>query len=602
MLAVGGEASAGIGSAANSSCGSVTFFNGSIDVRGGTGLGVGWGEYGGASRLEQLTIYGGDIQARGTSDGSGIGSGRGYSGTSTIGNLTIVSGNITASSSSSDGYGSGIGTGYGFSGTSMIENLTIMNGNITASSSSSDGSGIGTGYGSSNGPSMIGNLTIMNGNITASSSFYGSGIGTGYGFSNGISMIGNLTIMNGNITTSSSSSGYDSRIGTGSAISNGISMIGNLTIMNGNITASSSYDGSGIGTGSASSNGTSMIGNLTIMNGNITASSSSSYGYGSGIGTGRGADDGISVIETLSVSGGRIRANGSEAGIGQGFEGSKIKLLRFSGIVVLFCTTMNEGKFPISASSIILSDTSLTIITPQNRVFSVNPFHEGSLNLSIFYGSVTSANSEPLWLLNSTFLQIGNISVPISRFWTFCISGICEERCIEIESTTVRSLIFSVRSQGNYSIRGLNEGLIGLFETETGLSSFDVSSNFPFIPEAHFIIEKSPTFSLSVDFHSMRSESGIRTSESGIRTSESRIRTSKSRIRTSKSRVQTNESGVPSSEAGALTNEGLSGGAITVIVVVCAVVVGLIVGMVIFVLKKQPRYDWTRESTSSLDP
>jgi hypothetical protein len=89
--------------------------------------------------------------------------------------------------------------------------------------------------------------------------------------------------------------------------------------------------------------------------------------------------------------------NGTESGIGSGFEGSEVKLLRLSGTLNLFCTVMKTTKFPINASSIFLFDTSLTITTPQNRIFGVNPFGEGSLNLRFVYGKVTSTDSEPLW-------------------------------------------------------------------------------------------------------------------------------------------------------------------------------------------------------------
>jgi hypothetical protein len=336
-----------------------------------------------------------------------------------IGNLMILSGNITARGSST-GCGSGIGTAYSESsgGSSKIENLTIMSGNITASSvSNNHGSGIGTGYGYYSGTAMIGNLLIVSGNITASSSYYGSGIGTGYGHSSGTAMIGNLTIVSGNITASSSN--YGSGIGTGYVY----------------------YE---------MAKGTSRIGNLTIVCGNITANSSH---YGSGIGTGCGQEEGISVIETLSILGGKIKAKGTESGIGSGFERSEVKLLRFSGTVNLFCTVTNKTKFPINASSIVLSSTSLMITTAQNRIFGVNPFREGSLNLSFVYENVTSAGSEPLSLLNLRFLQIGNVSLPISNFWRFCVSGIGHENCIDVESTAVKSLLFSVPSEGNYSIR-----------------------------------------------------------------------------------------------------------------------------------------------------
>jgi hypothetical protein len=300
-------------------------------------------------------------------------------------------------------------------------------------------------------------------------------------------MIGNLTIVSGNITASSSS--YGSGIGTGRTEGDGVSMIGNLTIVSGNIRTSSSSFGSGIGTGLGDNGGTSKIENLTIVSGNITASSSSS---GSGIGTGIG-ESGTSVIETLSVLGGKIRVNGTQSGIGSGFEGSEVTLLGFSGTVILFCTVTDTNKFPINASSIVLSDTLLTITTPQNRVFGGTAIRQSSLNLSIVYETVTSADSEPLWLLNSTFLQIGNVSLPNCEFWRFCVSGNDQEICISGESTAVKSLLFSVPSQGSYSVRASNEVLIGFIEADSALSSFNVWSNFSFIPEGYFVVDSSPT-------------------------------------------------------------------------------------------------------------
>jgi hypothetical protein len=109
------------------------------------------------------------------------------------------------------------------------------------------------------------------------------------------------------------------------------------------------------------------------------------------------------------------------------------------------------------------------ITTSHNRVFGVSPLREGYLNLTLAYEKLTSRGSEPLWLLNSTFVQIGNISLPISNFWKFCVSGIDYENCIDIESTKVKSLIFSVPSQGDYSIQTLNNGFRELIDIESDL-------------------------------------------------------------------------------------------------------------------------------------
>jgi hypothetical protein len=228
--------------------------------------------------------------------------------------------------------------------------------------------------------------------------------------------------------------------------------------MSGNIIASSSGGGSGIGTGYSSFSGTSTVTNLMIMSGNITASSS---GGCSGIGTGNSSIGGVSTVG----------------------------LLKISGTVILFCT----GSFPINASSIILSNTSLTITTPQNRVFAENPLREDLLNLSIAYETVTSKGLESVESLNSTFLQIGNVSLPDSNFWTFCLSGIIQENCFNIRSTEVKSFLFSVPLEGNYSIRAFNDDLMGFIGTDAGLYPFDVSSDFLFVPNAYFIPDSSKT-------------------------------------------------------------------------------------------------------------
>jgi hypothetical protein len=119
----------------------------------------------------------------------------------------------------------------------------------------------------------------------------------------------------------------------------------------------------------------------------------------------------------------------------------------------------------------------------------------------------------------------------------------------------VKSLLFSVPSQGNYSIQAFSDGLMGVLETSGGLYSFDVSS-YIFISEVSFSPRSSPTLaatqtrsrtvlaSPSVNFHS-----------------------------------RTSEIAPPASES-------LSGGTIAVIVAGSVVVVGAVVAGAIFVLKK----------------
>jgi hypothetical protein len=90
------------------------------------------------------------------------------------------------------------------------------------------------------------------------------------------------------------------------------------------------------------------------------------------------------------------------------------------------------------------------------------------------YGTVTTQETEPLSGVNATLLQIGNITAPLSRDWTVCISGENREGCYATHSSVVRSLLVSIPSQGNYSVKMLNDALYGVLERDGGLSTFVV--------------------------------------------------------------------------------------------------------------------------------
>jgi hypothetical protein len=63
LYVTGTKTSAGTGTSRSGTCGWVTILNGSVDSRGGTGIGTGWSESGSHSKLEGLTIHDGSIQA-----------------------------------------------------------------------------------------------------------------------------------------------------------------------------------------------------------------------------------------------------------------------------------------------------------------------------------------------------------------------------------------------------------------------------------------------------------------------------------------------------------------------------------------------------------
>jgi hypothetical protein len=277
-------------------------------------------------------------------------------------------------------------------------------------------------------------------------------------------------------------------------------MIFNLSIMDGNITAIGSVSGSGIGSGYGRE-GNSTVLNLSIMGGNITATNS---GSGAGIGSGGVIDGGHSVVETLSIMGGRITANGVLVGIGSGYEGGEVRMLTFSGEVVLMCNA-NSSQFSINASSIVLRNTSLTIATHRNRVFGTSPSSSGSTRVCILYGNVGSERSEPFLDMDGVFLQIGNVSLPYSGPWTFFISGKYAQDCTECETLRVSGIAMSgitvsLPSEGNYSIRASTNNASGFLETADGQSLFSVETQYSFIPVALFIPTYTPTGTFTVSF------------------------------------------------------------------------------------------------------
>jgi putative cell wall-binding protein len=352
----GGGSRYGIGYGWGGSGGVITIKGGDVTATGLSGAGIGGGSGGlGGSGGEggTITISGGTVTATGRSD-AGIGGGNGGSGTNVSGGpggsggiIMIKGGTVTAT-----GWGAGIGGGFEGDG----GEITIESGNITATSSGR-GAGIGGGEDGDGGE-----ITIVGGAVVASgSSLGGAGIGGGDGGDAGV-----ITIANGDVTATGGGSGIGGGKGGGGGnitISDGTVMAtgdgggspgigggyggagGNITISGGTVTAiGGSYGGAGIsgGYGGAGSNITisggtvTAIGsngeagiecgendNITIANGTVTATGS---GYCAGIGgsSGPGRGDGYgggSDAGNIIIAGGTVTATGGEsggAGIGSG--------------------------------------------------------------------------------------------------------------------------------------------------------------------------------------------------------------------------------------------------------------------------------------------
>lgn len=184
LTAIGGWNAAGIGSSYNMTCGNITIESGDITATGGA-AGIGCGfVYSGTTACGDITITGGTVIATGEG-GAGIGSGRCYDGTNICGDITISGGIVTAT-----GFGAGIGSGqYGTCG-----NITIAGGIVTATSGEN---GAGIGCGDANfGPSVCGDITITGGTVIATGEGLGTGIGCG-GCANFPSVCGDITIESG---------------------------------------------------------------------------------------------------------------------------------------------------------------------------------------------------------------------------------------------------------------------------------------------------------------------------------------------------------------------------------------------------------------------
>jgi hypothetical protein len=540
---VNANGSPGIGAASDSTLESLLIVSGNVSGTGeaqASGIGAGTAN-GSTTIIKNLTIVDGTIDAFGAAS-AGIGSSCTYaSASSIVYNLTILDGNITAGDSSSF---FGIGCGNADTGSSIVETLIIANGNIIATPGSADSVGIGAGCAFQGGISVVNDLAILNGNITATAGWYsaaigsgnangggsetavrnltivngnifatggvdGAGIGTGFAAFVASSNIGNLTILRGNITAI----GYTGIGASPSYAEEGCTMVENLIIANGNITAIGVDWGTGIGTGCADNpSASSIVGNLVIGNGNVTAKTTGDDEPGIGSGP---AYDGESTVHNLTILNGNISALGgtNAAGIGVGLENSRIETLsifggtidatgdtvaigspvdevsslRFSGTADLTCNFRDgpqDNPFPVAAESIVLSNASLSFATRGTQLFRNTLSVEGTLNLAIFYGSVTTGLEESLADLGGLFLQIGNVSLPsMGGRWTFCVRGGGPSQCFATEATEVKSVVVSVPSADSYSMWAHRRFKSVLITNTTG-GKFEVSTSSSFFDEA----------------------------------------------------------------------------------------------------------------------
>jgi hypothetical protein len=502
--------SVGIGAGSTDTCNSLQIVNGTITASGGYGAGIGTvGVVGapGNSRIRSLTVLNGTIDSRSSSYGAGIGTGLVHYSDTRIDDLTIVNGSVTAISSL---YGAGIGSGRGDRGNSTVENLTILNGTIIANGSV--GAGIGAGHGLS-GNASVASLGILGGNITAESQGSGSGIGSGF-VENGNATVDSLTIGGGQIV---SLGRLGAGIGSGSGVSGRV-IVESIAIIGGNISAVGLANGAGIGSGYGSQDCCSSVGRLTITDATVTARGSfGCAGIGSGYANGRestvtdlaiwnssvlasGESDGVGIGSGLGIQSGRSTvgtimlsnvsgiAHGCVAGIASSGDGSEVGRLLFSGRCILACNA-SSGEFAVNATSILLSNASVVFTMAHNRIFATTPHELGQVFMAILYDVVTTENIEPLSGADHPFLQIGNVSLPVSTPWLFCVSavdGLGSEWCFDSGASVVRSILVSISNVGNYSIGAASRSFQGFLERFDGSPFFEILSISTFVDEARF--------------------------------------------------------------------------------------------------------------------
>jgi hypothetical protein len=198
----------------------------------------------------------------------------------------------------------------------------------------------------------------------------------------------------------------------------------------------------------------------------------------------------------MTIENGNITANGGTtggAGIGTGSisqsGNAMVGLLNLSGTAALICN--GTAAAAIAPSSILISNASLLFVTDGARLFGVSP--SGAGDILILYRSTTNEGTELLWGLDSSFLHIGNVSVPRDDGWRFCVSEEGFGRCHGREFSGVKSLIASVPGNGSYCVLAESSTFIGsLWPSDTD-SVFEVISNYSFFPTAHFVVFASVT-------------------------------------------------------------------------------------------------------------
>jgi hypothetical protein len=254
-----------------------------------------------------------------------------------------------------------------------------------------------------------------------------------------------------------------------------------------NLTALGGHGASAIGAGCGSA-GRSEIETVDILNCTIFMTVFSELS-GSGIGTGSTSHDGTSRIDKVRISNSKVLGGcGFQFSvIGSGPPGSDVNSLTFSGNCLIECKGMRRFG-SINASSIFLSNGSLTFVTNTSVLFGMSPLNSGWFDLVIFYREATSSGVEMLSLLGNHFVHIGNLLMSSSQLdsLTFCILKTGFRRCFDNSHGSIRSFIASVAGPGDYSFPAWADGVSGHFKDSHGNTVFAIVSTYSFIDAVRF--------------------------------------------------------------------------------------------------------------------
>lgn len=227
------DGGAGIGGGPNGA-GLVTIYGGNVTARGGKwAAGIG----GGCDAAGAVTVYGGSVEAYGGEEGTGIGGGSNAEGV-----VTVYGGSVKATGGES---GAGIGSGYNAEGT-----VTVYGGNVIAYGGTY-AAGIGGGLGGA------GTVTIEGGSV------YGYGACGGAGIGGGAMGIGTVTLCDATVYgTGGNAKALDTGLvfGGGAGIGGGANGSGIVSINGGSV-----YATGGAGGGPGIGGGCGPLGNCKVL-------------------------------------------------------------------------------------------------------------------------------------------------------------------------------------------------------------------------------------------------------------------------------------------------------------------------------------------------